>query len=98
MARPTDRRPGFSRRAQYGIFTGYVAAGLGCVIGIGLLIASLVDASFLAGLRGAAGEIARPVGMAAASSRRGGLDLAGAVGAYFNAGRQHASLRREVAV
>lgn len=98
MARPTDRRPGFSRRAQYGIFTGYVAAGLGCLVGIALLIASLVDASFLAGLRGAAAEVARPVGAAAASSRRGGLDLAGAIGAYFNAGRQNASLRQEVAV
>jgi rod shape-determining protein MreC len=96
MARPTDRRPGFSRRAQYGIFTGYVVAILGVVVGAGLLIASLVQPDMFSGARSAAAEVARPVGQAAATGRRGGIDVIGAVQAYFNAGRQNAALRHEV--
>jgi len=43
MARSVGRRPGFSRRAQYGIFTGYVIAVAGVVLGAILLIVSLVN-------------------------------------------------------
>ena len=35
MARPSNRRPGYSRRAQYGLFFGYVAAVSGAAIAIG---------------------------------------------------------------
>ena len=96
MARPTDRRPGFSRRAQVGIFTGYVIATLGVVIGAGLLIASLFQPAMFSGARSAAAEVARPVGQAAATGRRGGIDVIGAIEAYFNAGRQNAALHHEV--
>ena len=96
MARPTDRRPGFSRRAQYGIFTGYLVASLGVVIGAGLLLVSLFQPGAFAGARSAAAEVARPVGQAAATGRHSGLDVIGAVEAYFNAGRQNAALRHEV--
>jgi len=96
MARPTDRRPGFSRRAQYGIFTGYVVAILGVVVGAGLLIASLIQPRMFSGARSVAAEVARPVGQAAATGRRGGIDVLGAIEAYFNAGRQNAALRHEV--
>ena len=96
MARPSDRSPGFSRRAQVGIFTGYVVAILGVLIGAGLLIASLVQPAMFSSARGAAAEVARPIGQAAASGRRGGIDVIGAVEAYFNAGRQNAALHHEV--
>ncbi|WP_295636602.1 rod shape-determining protein MreC [Novosphingobium sp.] len=96
MARATDRRPGFSRRAQVGIFTGYVVAILGVVIGAGLLIASLVQPALFSGARSAAAEVARPVGQAAATGRRSGIDVLGAIRAYFNAGRQNAALHHEV--
>lgn len=98
MARPTVRRPGFSRKAQYGIFTGYVIASLGVVIGAGMLVLSFVQPGAFSGARGMAAELARPVGQAAATGRRSGLDVVGAVEAYFNAGRQNAALRHEVAL
>ena len=41
MARSQDRRPGYSRRAQYGIFTGYVVAILGVVAGVAVLLIGL---------------------------------------------------------
>ncbi len=96
MARSQDRRPGFSRRAQYGIFTGYVVAILGVVVGAVLLIVSLFNPEAFAFARSGASEIARPIGQASAESRATGQGVFAAVGAYFNAGRQNAALRREV--
>jgi rod shape-determining protein MreC len=97
MARSQDRRPGFSRRAQYGIFTGYVIAIVGAVAGVVLLLVSLLDPGAFGFARAAANEVARPLGQAGAESRTAGQGLFAAVGAYFNAGRQNAALSREVA-
>lgn len=97
MARSQDRRPGFSRRAQYGIFTGYVIAVAGLVAGAVLLIVSIVNPASFSGLRGAASEIARPAGEAGAETRAAGQSVIAAIGAYFNAGLQNAALSREVA-
>lgn len=96
MARSQDRRPGYSRRAQYGIFTGYVIAILGVVAGIAVLVTSLINPDAFSFARSAAAEAARPLGRASAESRSTGQGVFAAVGAYFNAGRQNAELRREV--
>lgn len=96
MARSQDRRPGFSRRAQYGIFTGYVVAVLGVVAGIVLLVVSLINPGAFSFARAAAGEVGRPLGSAGAETRNAGQGVFDAVGAYFRAGRQNAALRREV--
>lgn len=97
MARPVDRRPGFSRRAQYGIFTGYVIAVAGFLAGVGMLIVSIVNPQAFSSVRGAASEIARPAGEAGAETRATGQSVIAAIGAYFQAGRQNAALTREVA-
>ncbi|WP_072381800.1 rod shape-determining protein MreC [Novosphingobium sp. NDB2Meth1] len=97
MARSPDRRPGFSRRAQYGIFTGYVIAVAGFLAGAGLLIVSIVNPQAFSSVRGAASEIARPAGEAGAETRAAGQSVIAAIGAYFQAGRQNAALSREVA-
>ena len=96
MARSQDRRPGYSRRAQYGIFTGYVVAILGVVAGVAVLVTSLVNPDAFSFARSAAAEAARPLGEAGAESRSTGQGVFAAIGAYFNAGRQNAELRREV--
>ena len=41
MAPPSSRRSSYSRRAQYGVFTGYVVAGIGALVGAVLLALSL---------------------------------------------------------
>ena len=97
MARPVDRRPGFSRRAQYGIFTGYVIAVAGFLAGAGLLVVSIVNPSAFSSVRGTASELARPAGEAGAETRAAGQSVIAAIGAYFQAGRQNAALSREVA-
>lgn len=96
MARSPDRRPGFSRRAQYGIFTGYVVAVLGIVAGVVVLVVSLLNPGAFAFARTTASEVARPLGQAGATSRTAGQSVFAAIGAYFNAGRQNAALAREV--
>ena len=96
MARSKDRRPGYSRRAQYGIFTGYVIALLGVVAGVIVLVISLINPDAFSFARSSAAEIARPMGQANAKGRATGQSVFGAIGAYFNAGRQNADLRREV--
>lgn len=96
MARSQDRRPGYSRRAQYGIFTGYVIAIVGVVAGVAVLVTSLINPDAFSFARSAAAEAARPLGRAGAEGRSTGQGVFAAVGAYFNAGRQNAELRREV--
>lgn len=91
-----DRRPGFSRRAQNGIFTGYVIAIVGVLVGLGLLIYSLINPSAFSTTRGAAGEVARPLGTAGASARSNGQGLVSGISDYFFAASQNAELRREV--
>ena len=97
MARSVDRRPGFSRRAQYGIFTGYVIAVAGFLAGAGLLVVSIVNPAAFSSVRGTASELARPAGEASAETRATGQSVLAAIGAYFQAGRQNAALSREVA-
>lgn len=94
---PHERgRPGFSRRAQYGIFTGYVIAVLGAVIGLALLVLALVRPSAFADLRVAAAETAAPIGRTTAAARRAGHYVVRSTVAYIRAGTQNAALRREV--
>jgi rod shape-determining protein MreC len=97
MARSRDLRPGYSRRAQYGIFTGYVIAVAGIVVGVIALALSLFDPGAFAFLRGPATEVAAPVGEASSVARRSGKGVIAAIGAYFETGRQNLQLSREVA-
>ena len=43
MAPPKNRRPGFSKRAQYSIFASYLLGILGAVVALLLLLISFVD-------------------------------------------------------
>jgi rod shape-determining protein MreC len=97
MARSRDLRPGYSRRAQYGIFTGYVIFALGVIAGLIALGVSLYDPGAFGFLRGAASEVAAPVGEASSAARRSGGGVIAAISAFFETGRQNLALSREVA-
>lgn len=96
MAPPSNRRSGFSRRAQYTTFFGYLAAGLGALVGGGLLIASLSDNSRFSRARSAATDMTAPVAEAAAAGRAESSGLFATIGGYFTSGKRNAELRREV--
>jgi rod shape-determining protein MreC len=97
MAPPSNRRPGFSRRAQYGLFLGYVVA-LGGVLFAGLLLlVAVVDPTGFNALKGAALDASRPVseGSRAVVNFFGGVGSS--VGNYFNAAAQNDDLKKRLA-
>lgn len=98
MAPPTTRRSGFSRRAQYGVFTGYVLAGSGALVGAILLAISLLNPSAFAGLRGSASDVVEPVAQATAAGRSERQGLIESVSAYIAAGSKNAELRQELKI
>ncbi len=97
MAPPGNRRPGYSRRAQYGNFFGYVGAAIGVGLGVLLLVVSISDSTAFSGLRGAAGDAAAPSAQVAAGARTESQGLLATLSGYFTLGSRTAKLKREVA-
>ncbi|GGB33111.1 hypothetical protein GCM10011380_23220 [Sphingomonas metalli] len=97
MAPARDRRAGFSRRRQYGLFFGYVLAVAGAVVGAVLLVASLFNPPLFAAFRMAAAGVTVPVSSALTSGR----DLVSAVPEAINgwvfAHAENAAMRRDLA-
>jgi rod shape-determining protein MreC len=95
MAPPGGPRPGWSRRAQYGLFFSFLAAVAGLVIGLILLALSLVAPKSYASVRGAALDITAPVtsSLRAVTATVGGI-FTGA-GNYWDAAHQNARLKYE---
>ena len=98
MAPPSSRRSGFSKKAQYSVFTGYLLATLGALVGLGLLALSLWQPQAFAPLRGAAQDVVSPAGQAAAVTRSGSGGVWDTITAYWNAGQQNTELREEVEI
>ncbi|TPG42806.1 rod shape-determining protein MreC [Sphingomonas koreensis] len=96
MAPPGKRRPGFSRRAQYGVFLGYVTAALGAVAGVVLLILSTTNPPAFAPLRNTVAEITAPVSSGLASVGGAIVAVPGAIGDYFGVKHENARLRAAV--
>src|SRR3546814_13743401 len=88
MAPPKNRRPGFSRRAQYGLFLGYVIAVAGALVGAILLVVSAIDPTGFASLRRAAAEATAPVSTAFSSVTRGLDPVSQATGPHFGTGSE----------
>lgn len=96
MAPPSTRRPGFSRRAQYGLFLGYVVAVGGILFAILLLIVAVVDPRGFSALKGAALDVTAPVSEGGRSVVRFFDDIGESTSAYFRAGAQNEELRRRL--
>ena len=96
MAPPRNRRPGSSRRAQYGLFFGYVVAVGGVLFALLLLLVSIVDPRGFAAIKGAAMDVTTPVSSAGRSVLRGITDFGNGIGDYFRAGSQNAELRERL--
>jgi len=97
MAPPRHRGRGFSRRIQYGLFFGYVAAGIGVVAGIALVLIARFDPMAFEGIKGLALDITAPVTKATRPIVRGGGSLASDIGDYFGAVSENKSLRKQLA-
>ena len=97
MAPKSKRRTGYSRRAQYSDFFGYIAGFAGVLLGLGVLLGSLSNHAGFAWARSAASDIAVPAGRLAAGTRAGLAHAGSTLGGYFTWGSENSALRREVA-
>jgi len=88
-------RPGWSRRAQYGLFFSFIAVIAGIIVGLILLTLSLVAPEQFQRVRGAALDVTSPItgGLHEVTDTVEGL-FTGA-GDYWNAANQNAELKRE---
>lgn len=96
MAQPANKRPGYSRRAQYGLLLGYVVAVAGIVIAVLMLVVAVIDPRGFAAIKGAALDLTAPVSEAGRSGVRGVSGVGDAIGNYINAGSQNAALKAEL--
>ncbi len=98
MASSSSRRSGHSRRAQFSLFTGYVAAILGAVLGLALLGLSFWQPQWAGFMRGAASDATEPAGQTTAVTRSRGQGFIDSIQGYLRAGSQNSKLQEEIEV
>ncbi|WP_300114621.1 rod shape-determining protein MreC [Sphingobium sp.] len=96
MARPPSRRPGINRKAQYSLFASYVVAVVGAVAGLLLVVIAIFDPTGFAGLRTVTAEVTRPISVGLKNMVSGISSVDEVLAAYWRAGSQNVSLRRQV--
>ena len=97
MAPPKSRRPGFSRRAQYGLFASYVIAVVGMLFGLLLALSARFDPQGHAAIQGVMADLTSPVASSARTAVGGvkaGID---GVAAYIDAGSKNRAMEAELA-
>lgn len=96
MAPSNNRRSGFSRKAQYGLFASFVLAIAGAVFAGLLLIVSVVDPTGFAALRNVGTEISAPPARFFDSIRRSVHDIGDNTAAYLDAGSKNRALEKQI--
>jgi rod shape-determining protein MreC len=96
VAPPSTRRPGFSRRAQYGLFLSYVIAVGGVLLAGLLLLIAKVDPTGFNALKGVALDLTRPIGAAGRDVVRFFGGVGDSAGNYLQAASQNASLKQRL--
>lgn len=97
MAPSRNRRPGFSRRAQYSLFLSYVIAVAGLLVGAVLLALARLDPPAFAALRATTAEVTTPVSSGIAAIGRGIASIPASASDYIGVRRQNEQLRKELA-
>jgi rod shape-determining protein MreC len=88
-------RPGWSRRAQYGLFFSFLAVLAGIFVGLILLTLSLVAPARFAVVRGAALDATAPITSALYEVTSTAKGMVTGAGDYWDAAHQNAKLKRE---
>ena len=95
MAAGAGPRPGWSRRAQYGLFFGFVVAVAAVIVGLIMLTLSLVAPKSYSSIRGAAIDVTAPISGALREVTTTITGLASGAGDYWNAASQNGELKRQ---
>jgi rod shape-determining protein MreC len=88
-------RPGWSRRAQYGLFFSFLAVIAGIVVGLLLLVLSLVAPKSFNEVRGVALDVTGPVAGALHEVTATVSGVFTGAGNYWDAANQNAQLKRD---
>ena len=97
MAAPRNRRPGFSRRAQYSRFLAYVIAIAGALVGAVLLALSQINPPAFSALRAGAAEVTAPVSYAGGAVVSGIGSVPEWIGSFFGVRSENARLKATTA-
>jgi rod shape-determining protein MreC len=97
MAPSANRRSGFSRRAQYGTFFGYLAGVAGALVGAVLLILSVRNPDLFTTPRSLAAGMAEPAAEAGAGARQAGRGVFATLEGYVLAGTRYEAMRKQLA-
>lgn len=96
MAPPRNRRPGFSRRAQYGLFLGYVGAIGGALIAVCLLLLSTFNPAAYSTVRRTVAEVTTPISSGLAWAWGGIAGVPQGIGSYLNVRTENARLKQQL--
>jgi rod shape-determining protein MreC len=96
MAPPSPRRPGFSRRAQYGIFASYVIAVVGVLLALLLVITARFDPEGHSALQSTAADLTAPISRAGRSIVMTVDDGLESISAYFDAASKNKAMSQEL--
>lgn len=96
MAPPSPRRPGFSKRAQYSLFGGYVIAVGGVAFAGLLLITAQLDPEGHAAIQQGVSDVFAPVSSGARTALSGMGSAGQAVLAYVDAGSKNRAMKAEL--
>jgi rod shape-determining protein MreC len=88
-------RPGWSRRAQYGLFFSFLAVIAGIIVGLIMLTMSLVAPQTFERVRGAALDVTGPVAGALHEVTATASGIFTGAGNYWDAASQNAALKRD---
>ena len=97
MAPVRDRRAGFSRRRQYGLFLGYVLMIGGALMGVVLLALSRFDPPAFAALRMAAASVTAPVSATLNGAVGAVAGIPATIGDHFAVHGENRALKAELA-
>lgn len=97
MAAAHDRRTGFSRRRQYGMFVGYVLAVAGALVGVALLAISTFNPPAFAALRMGVAGVTTPVANVLALAVNSVATIPDTIGNYIAVHDENAQLRASLA-
>lgn len=96
MARPPSRRPGYNRKAQYGLFASYVVAVSGAAVGLLMVLVAIFDPTGFSAIRAVTSEVTAPLSTGLNSMVSGIGTIDERIAAYWRAGSQNIALRRQV--
>ena len=85
MAASAGPRPGWSRRAQYGLFFSFLAVVAGLIVGLILLFLSLIAPKSYSAVRGAALDATAPISGVLNEVTTTVTGLVGGAGNYWDA-------------